>query len=92
LDKPKKKKESILDLSKFLEKKVHVKFSGGREVSGILKGFDPLLNLVLDHTIEIIRGSDKTRELGLLVCRGPTVVLIHPEEEAIEISNPFLQQ
>ena len=30
-DKEKKKKETILDLSKYLEKPIRVKFSGGRE-------------------------------------------------------------
>ena len=34
----KKKKETILDLSKYLDKKIRVKFSGGREASGVLKG------------------------------------------------------
>ncbi|XP_068932336.1 U6 snRNA-associated Sm-like protein LSm7 isoform X2 [Petaurus breviceps papuanus] len=56
-DKEKKKKESILDLSKYIDKTIRVKFQGGREASGILKGFDPLLNLVLDGTIEYMRGS-----------------------------------
>ena len=37
----KRKKESILDMTKFLEKPVRVKFVGGREASGTLKGFDP---------------------------------------------------
>lgn len=36
---------------------IRVKFQGGREVTGILKGFDKLLNLVLDETIEYIRGE-----------------------------------
>lgn len=54
--KDKKRKESILDLSKYLDKAIRVKFSGGREASGILKGFDQLLNLVLDNTIEYLRG------------------------------------
>uniref|UniRef100_A0A8C0XUC9 Sm domain-containing protein n=1 Tax=Castor canadensis TaxID=51338 RepID=A0A8C0XUC9_CASCN len=56
-DKEKKKKESILDLSKYIDKTIRVKFQGGREASGILKGFDPLLNLVLDGTIEYMRGE-----------------------------------
>lgn len=56
-NKEKKRKESILDLSKYLEKNIRVKFAGGREVSGILKGFDPLLNLVLDTTTEYLRDS-----------------------------------
>ncbi len=34
----KKKKETILDLQKYLDKKIRVKFSGGRETSGLLKG------------------------------------------------------
>lgn len=53
----KKKKESIVDLSKYLDKAVRVKFQGGREAQGILKGYDPLLNLVLDNTTEFLRGK-----------------------------------
>lgn len=80
-NKEKKRKESILDLSKYLEKNIRVKFAGGREVSGkldaeniywqtklnstvllgVLKGFDPLLNLVLDSTTEYLRDTGKTR-------------------------------
>ena len=56
-NKEKKKKESILDLRKYLDKCIRVKFSGGREASGILKGFDQLLNLVLDNTVEYLRGN-----------------------------------
>jgi hypothetical protein len=84
----------VLDIEKYMDKRVRVKFSGGREgarprtgrragrrlcgvgsprlffiprtllsparlraVTGVLKGFDPLLNLVLDETIEFLRGA-----------------------------------
>jgi U6 snRNA-associated Sm-like protein LSm7 len=57
----KKRKESILDLSKYLEKNIRVKFAGGREACGILKGYDPLLNLVLDTTTEFLRGKTDQR-------------------------------
>ena len=40
-DKQVKKKESILELNKYLDKAIRVKFQGGREASGILKGYDP---------------------------------------------------
>ncbi|KAI6198310.1 U6 snRNA-associated Sm-like protein LSm7, protein [Aphelenchoides fujianensis] len=53
-----KKKESIVELSKFIDKRVRVKFQGGREATGILKGYDALLNLVLDDTQEFLRDSD----------------------------------
>ncbi|XP_075831535.1 U6 snRNA-associated Sm-like protein LSm7 isoform X2 [Microtus pennsylvanicus] len=98
-DKEKKKKESILDLSKYIDKTIRVKFQGGREASGILKGFDPLLNLVLDGTIEYMRDPDDqykltedTRQLGLVVCRGTSVVLICPQDGMEAIPNPFVQQ
>jgi len=32
---------------------------------------------------------DKTRSLGLVVCRGPTIVLISPTEGVEESENPF---
>ncbi|XP_798585.3 U6 snRNA-associated Sm-like protein LSm7 [Strongylocentrotus purpuratus] len=95
----KKKKESILDLSKYIDKQIRVKFQGGREVTGVLKGFDPLLNLVLDGTTEFMRDpddpfklTDDTRNLGLAVCRGTSVVLICPAEGMEPIANPFVQQ
>ncbi|KAI8785432.1 Sm-like protein lsm7 [Biomphalaria glabrata] len=98
-DREKKKKESILDLKKYLDKPIRVKFSGGREASGILKGFDQLLNLVLDGTTEYLRDPDDpfkltedTRSLGLVVCRGTSVVLICPAEGMESIANPFVQQ
>ena len=34
-----------------------MKFVGGREVVGILKGADPISNLVLDEAVEYLRGN-----------------------------------
>ncbi|CAN0456904.1 unnamed protein product, partial [Hapterophycus canaliculatus] len=44
----------VLDLQKYLDQGVRVKLQGGREVHGVLKGFDPLVNVVLDECIEFI--------------------------------------
>jgi small nuclear ribonucleoprotein (snRNP)-like protein len=33
-----RRKENIVDLNKYLEKRIRVKFNGGRECSGALKG------------------------------------------------------
>ena len=38
---------------------VRVKFTGGREVTGVLKGYDQLLNLVLDDVREPLRGPSQ---------------------------------
>lgn len=72
-----KKKENILNLDKYMDKEITVKFNGGREgissnlrtelivneamlihaqVTGTLKGYDQLMNLVLDGVKEITRG------------------------------------
>ncbi|KAG2179290.1 hypothetical protein INT44_006135 [Umbelopsis vinacea] len=117
----KPKKESILDLSKYQDKEIRVKFSGGREgeratnasfshlnpkqlliylfsVVGTLKGYDPLLNLVLDNTTEHIKDletdqyTSQKRTLGLSVLRGTAIILISPVDGSEEIENPFLAE
>lgn len=93
----KKPKETLFDLARYLDKVMHVKFVGGREASGVLKGYDALLNLVLDSTTELPRGdsdeptklTEEKRELGLVVCRGPSIVMLCPEGME-PISNPFV--
>ncbi|GKZ16781.1 sm-like protein lsm7 [Aspergillus brasiliensis] len=90
----KPKKENILDLNKYMDKEVRVKFNGGREVTGLLKGYDQLMNLVLDDVKESMRddeGNENTRSLGLVVARGTIIVLISPADGSEEIANPFVQ-
>ncbi|CAK9206635.1 unnamed protein product [Sphagnum troendelagicum] len=71
---------------------------GGWQVTGTLKGYDQLLNLVLDEAVENLRDqddplktTDQTRPLGLIVCRGTAVMLVAPTDGTEEIPNPFLQ-
>ncbi|KAF3933563.1 hypothetical protein ABW19_dt0203371 [Dactylella cylindrospora] len=112
------KKEAILDLAKYMDKRIIVKFSGGREVTGALKGYDQLMNLVLDEVKETMKGilfpvnfihyhrksyatnwnietaddegNEQSRDLGLVVARGPLLVLISPVDGTEQIENPFL--
>ncbi|KAF2828079.1 U6 snRNA-associated Sm-like protein LSm7 [Ophiobolus disseminans] len=95
------KKENILDLSKYMDKQITVKFSGGREVIGTLKGYDQLMNLVLDEVKEALTGTALTihdegniryRKLGLIVARGTLLVVISPVDGSEEIANPFIQE
>ena len=86
----------VIDLEKFLEKRLRVRFVGGREVVGTLKGFDGLVNVVLDDTTEELQapaggGAAPTRYLGLIVCRGPNVLVVGPDEGLREIANPFVE-
>ncbi|EJT53084.1 hypothetical protein A1Q1_00091 [Trichosporon asahii var. asahii CBS 2479] len=47
-----KKRESILNLAQYVDQSIRVKFLGGREVTGVLKGYDQLMNLVMDEVVE----------------------------------------
>ncbi|KAJ4481114.1 U6 snRNA-associated Sm-like protein LSm7 [Lentinula aciculospora] len=90
-DKP--RREAILDLSKYVNERIRVKFTGGREVTGMLKGYDQLLNLVLDDVEEDVElPQPRKRSLGLAVLRGPTIILLSPVDGSEEIANPFLTQ
>mmetsp|Transcript_22392 Transcript_22392/g.74280 ORF Transcript_22392/g.74280 Transcript_22392/m.74280 type:complete len:105 (+) Transcript_22392:49-363(+) len=93
------KKAIVLDMSKYVDKSVRVKFMGGREVVGVLKGYDALLNLVLDEAHEYLKDPtdayrllDETRPMGLMVCRGTSIMLVCPTDGLEEIANPFLQE
>ncbi|KAK3168243.1 Sm-like protein lsm7 [Lepraria neglecta] len=91
----KPKKENILDLTMYMDKEITVKFNGGREVTGTLKGYDQLMNLVLDDVKELLRddeGNESTRSLGLIVARGTLLVLISPLDGSEQIANPFNNQ
>ena len=48
---------NVIDIEKFVDQRIRVKFQGGREFVGTLKGFDGLVNLVLDDAIEYMRGA-----------------------------------
>jgi U6 snRNA-associated Sm-like protein LSm7 len=51
------KKASILELAKMMDAVVRVKCLGGRELQGTLRGYDELVNLVLDDCDEFLRGK-----------------------------------
>lgn len=50
------KRASILELASMMDSIVRVKCLGGRELQGTLRGYDELVNLVLDDCDEFLRG------------------------------------
>lgn len=56
------RREAILDLNRYKDQQIRVKFTGGRQVVGTLKGFDQLMNLVLDNVTETLRGMLAQRQ------------------------------
>ena len=78
---------------------IHTPPSRRVQVVGVLKGYDALLNLVLDETKEFLKDPDDpyrllddTRTLGLTVLRGTSVMLVCPTDGFEEIANPFLDE
>ena len=86
-----------MDLSKFKDKQLRVKFIGGREVIGTLKGYDQLMNLVLEGVEETLRDPDDDTVLtaskrlleGLVVVRSPLLLTVAPVDGLAAIDNPF---
>lgn len=52
-----------------------VKLNGGRQVNGILRGFDPFMNLVIDESVEICKNGTHNN-IGMVVIRGNSVVML----------------
>lgn len=53
-----------------------LKLNGGRCVSGILRGFDPFMNVVIDETIEECRDGTKNN-IGMVVSVEPSIDDFH---------------
>lgn len=58
---------------------VIISLKGGREIRGVLQGYDVHLNLVLDRAEEEIDGTTEKR--GTLIVRGDNVIYISPSVE-----------
>lgn len=91
------KRGPIIDLEPVLNKKVYVKVSGGREIEGILSGYDQLMNLVIeDATIKTpsyisYSKQDEEIKLNKIVIIGRLLVSLEPMDGYEVIDNPNLQ-
>lgn len=55
-----------MNIFRFMDKKLCLKLNGGRTIVGILRGFDPFMNLVVDESIEECRDGSKNN-IGMVV-------------------------
>ncbi|XP_045225066.1 small nuclear ribonucleoprotein G isoform X2 [Macaca nemestrina] len=56
------------ELKKFMDKKLSLKLNGGRHVQGILRGFDPFMNLVIDECVEMAT-SGQQNNIGMVMLK-----------------------
>lgn len=62
-------------LSRFVDQRVRTRLNGGRAVEGVLRGFDPFLNLVVDEATELRRDGRRI-PIGCVVMRGSSIIMV----------------
>ncbi|XP_022654972.1 probable small nuclear ribonucleoprotein G [Varroa jacobsoni] len=66
------------ELKKYMDKTLSLRLNGSRVVSGVLRGFDPFMNIVLDEAEELKNGQKIP--IGMVVVRGNSIVLLETKE------------
>ena len=61
------------DLKRYLDKRLRLKLNANRRVTGVLRGFDQFMNIVLDEGIEEVSAAE-SNAIGMVVIRGNSVV------------------
>merc|ERR1711872_649914 len=67
------------ELKKYMDHQMTLKLNGNRTVSGILRGFDPFMNLVMDEAVEHCKTGEKNN-IGMVVVRGNSVTLLETND------------
>ncbi|CAJ0938822.1 unnamed protein product, partial [Mesorhabditis belari] len=70
------------ELKKYMDKEMDLKLNGNRRVSGILRGFDPFMNMVIDDAVEHTKNGQDL-PMGMIVVRGSSVVIMEPKERIV---------
>jgi small nuclear ribonucleoprotein G len=60
------------ELKRFMDKKLSVSLNANRHVTGVLRGFDQFMNIVLDNAVDEKAKTD----IGMVVIRGNSIVTI----------------
>ncbi|XP_062938994.1 small nuclear ribonucleoprotein G-like [Cynocephalus volans] len=68
------------ELKKFMDKKLSLKLNGGRHVQGILWGYDPFMNLVIDECVEMVT-SGQQNDNGMVVIQGNRTIKLEALEQ-----------
>ena len=64
-ERKKMSQQSTPDLKQYMDKKLSIKLNGKRSVTGVLRGFDQFMNLVLDAAIE--ETGSQSNKIGTIV-------------------------
>ncbi|ORY96152.1 hypothetical protein BCR43DRAFT_491158 [Syncephalastrum racemosum] len=67
------------ELKRYMDKRLSLQLNGDRRVTGVLRGYDPFMNIVLDDAVEDVSATEKNH-MGMVVIRGNSIALM----EALE--------
>lgn len=70
------------ELKKYMDKKLLLKLNGKRQIIGVLRGFDPFMNLVIDEAVEDTRDGTKN-DIGMVVVRGNSIILLEALDRVV---------
>ncbi|KAJ3061909.1 hypothetical protein HK102_008948, partial [Quaeritorhiza haematococci] len=62
-----------------MDKRLFLQLNGNRKVTGILRGYDPFMNIVLDDAIEEVSDTEK-HNIGMIVIRGNSINIMETLE------------
>ena len=62
------------NLKSFLEKMVSLHLNKGRKVTGILRGYDQFMNVVLDDAVDKSSGNSVEESIGTISVRGNSII------------------
>ncbi|KAK9818023.1 hypothetical protein WJX72_005840 [[Myrmecia] bisecta] len=60
------------ELKRFMDKKLSITLNANRHVTGVLRGFDQFMNIVLDNTVDEKMKTD----IGMVVIRGNSIITL----------------
>jgi small nuclear ribonucleoprotein G len=63
-----------------MDKRLFLQLNGNRKVTGVLRGYDPFLNVVLDDAVDETNPQSK-KEIGTAMIRGNSIVLLEALEK-----------
>ena len=75
------------DLKKYMDKRLALVLNGQRKVSGVMRGFDQFMNVVLEESQELSAEGDQT-PIGMVVIRGNSIVTIEGLEKLWDYVPP----
>ena len=79
------------ELARFLNQRVCLWLNGRRKAEGTLTGFDNMMNLVLEDTVEVTKEGEQ-KKMGQVVIRGKSVEMLQVMVDACTVQSVTTSQ